>query len=412
MSMDVKMAWRNIWRNPRRTLLTVSAVAFACLLLIFMLSFQFGSYETMINAAVKIQTGHFQVQDARYQDKQNIRYTVEKPEAVAGVLDRTPGVTAYSFRTEAFSIVSSKNRTYGALVIGVAPERETAVSTLKSLIREGDYLSAGDTDKAMIGRLLARNLKVEIGDELTLLGQGRDGSVAAAVVTVKGIYSSGRDDFDRAGIHIPLRYFQDVYAMSGEVHRVVAVVDSLVRVSQISKQVQAGVDGLNAAHPLAVRDWSEIMPGLKQAISMDLVSGMVFWMLLIIVVAFSILNTFLMAIFERTREFGVMMAIGTAPSRLTKILLMESMFMTFTGMISGILLGVVVTLVVQAYGIDMGGASELLNQFGISGRMYPKLSLLSATIGPAMVFIITFLAALYPALKVRRLKPVEAMTHV
>jgi ABC-type lipoprotein release transport system permease subunit len=197
--------------------------------------------------------------------------------------------------------------------------------------------------------------------------------------------------------------------MSGQVHNVVAIVQSLDRVAEIKQQVQARVQTLETGNSLIVRDWSEIMPGLKQAISMDLVSGLIFWLLLIIVVAFSILNTFLMAVFERTREFGVMMAIGTAPSRLMKILLTESLFMTVVGMGAGIVLGIFVTLYFQTRGIDIGGAGELLNQYGITGRIYPKLSVLSTAIGPAMVFVITFLAALYPAVKVRRLNPVEAM---
>ena len=197
--------------------------------------------------------------------------------------------------------------------------------------------------------------------------------------------------------------------MSGEVHRVVALVDDLGDVAEVTRRVRSRLDRLDSGGSLAVLDWSEIMPGLKQAISMDLVSGLVFWLLLIIVVAFSILNTFLMALLERTREFGVMMAIGTAPKRLMKLVLMESMFITLVGIAAGILLGIGVTLVFQVQGIDLGGASELLQQYGISGRMYPKLSVLSTSIGPAMVFCITFLAALYPALKIRRLKPVEAM---
>ena len=153
------------------------------------------------------------------------------------------------------------------------------------------------------------------------------------------------------------------------------------------------------------------MPGLRQSIEMDLISGIIFYFLLL-VVAFSILNTFLMAIFERTREFGVMMAIGTTPGRLTRVLLIESMSLTAIGILAGIALGCVITVYFQIHGIDFTGASELLSQFGITGRMYPKLSLLSALSGPAAVLIITFFAALYPALKVRRMRPVEAMRAV
>ena len=220
MSIDVKMAWRNIWRNPRRTILTISAVAFASVLLVFMLSFQLGSYGTMINASVKIHTGHLQVQAKGYQDKKNMRLVVPDPSAVGNILDTTTGVAAYTFRANAFSLVSSRERTYGIIVIGIDPVMEARVSTIKKLIRRGSYLSEDDTNEALVGKLLARNLQVGPGDDLTVLGQGRDGSIAATVVKVKGIYSSGIDEFDRSSIHISLKNFQDVYSMQGAVHEV------------------------------------------------------------------------------------------------------------------------------------------------------------------------------------------------
>ena len=409
MSIDVKMAWRNIWRNPRRTMLTICAIAFASLLLVFMLSFQFGSYETMINTSVKIQTGHLQVQAEAYQEKKNIRLVVPHPAEIARVIDTIPAVEAYTFRGQAFSLISSNERTYGVAVTGIDPVAEAQVSRLKSLIREGAFLSKEDTHQALVGKLLARNLRVQLGDELTLIGQGRDGSIAATVVQVKGIFSSGISEFDRSAIQIPLQTFQDVYSMQGAVHEVVIIADALRNIAAIKTAIQAGLSSLKLKKPLTVIDWDELMPGLRQSIELDLVSGLIFYLLLVLVVAFSILNTFLMAIFERTREFGVLMAIGTTPGRLTKVLLIESMTLTFIGIIAGILIGSLITLYFQAHGIDISGASELLSQFGITGRMYPKLSWLSATSGPLAVLIITFFAALYPAIKVRMLRPVEAM---
>ena len=409
MSIDTKMAWRNIWRNPRRTVLTICAIAFASLLLVFMLSFQFGSYETMINTSVKIQTGHLQVQAAEYHEKKNMRYVVPQPSAVAAILDQTPHVQAYTFRGQAFSLISSAERTYGVVVTGIDPVREARVSRLKALIREGAFLSPGDTDQALIGKILAQNLRVKLGDELTVIGQGRDGSIAATVVRVKGVFSSGIGDFDRSAIHIPLPTFQEVYSMQQAVHEVVVIADALHNIDKIRGTLLTGLASLGAKKPLRVLDWDELMPGLRQSIEMDLISGLIFYLLLVLVVAFSILNTFLMAIFERTREFGVMMAIGTTPGRLTKVLLIESMTLTAIGIAAGILVGSLITLYFQSHGIDFSGASELLSQFGITGRMYPKLSLLSAISGPLGVLIITFFAALYPAIKVRRLQPVDAM---
>jgi putative ABC transport system permease protein len=412
LSIEAKMAWRNIWRNPRRTLLTLCAITFATVLLVFMLSFQFGSYETMINTSVKISTGHLQVQAEKYHEKKSIRFVISEPQAIAKILDHIPEVAAYSFRAQAFSLVSSKDRTYGVVVTGIEPQKEANVSRIKKLVYKGNYLSADGVNQALLGKLLAKNLRVTIGDELTLLGQGQDGSIGANVVRVKGIFSSGIDEFDRSTMEIPLATFQKTFSMDGAVHEVVVIGKSLSDVSRIKAKLKTALSALHKSKPLITLDWQELMPGLRQAIEMDLVSGLIFYGLLIIVVAFSILNTFLMAIFERTKEFGVMMAMGTTPRRLTKMLLIESMAMTLIGIIAGIGIGIGVTYYFQIHGIDFSGGSELLSQFGITGRMYPKLSLLSVSIGPFMVLFFTFIAALYPALKIRRLRPVEAMAAV
>jgi putative ABC transport system permease protein len=409
LSIDAKMAWRNIWRNTRRTILTISAIAFASLLLVFMLSFQFGSYETMINTSVKIHTGHLQIQAAEYRQKRNVRYVVSDLNKIAAVLENIPQIASYTYRAQTFSLISSAKRTYGALVTGIDPAGEAGVSRLKSLVRQGAYLSAEDTNQALVGSLLARNLHVKIGDELTILGQGRDGSIAATVVTVKGIFTSGIDDFDRSSLQIPLKTFQDVYAMPGMAHEVVIVAHSLSDVERIKRTIQKDLSSLSMNQRLVTLDWDELMPGLRQSIEMDLISGLIFYILLVLVVAFSILNTFLMAIFERTKEFGVLMAIGTTPGRLTKVLLIESMTMAAIGIAAGIFIGSLLTLYFQLHGIDISGSSELLSQFGITGRIYPKLSWISAVSGPTAVLIITFLAALYPALRVRKMKPVAAM---
>ena len=407
--MSYKMAWRNIWRNRRRTLLTIAAVAFASALLVFMLSFQFGSYDAMINASVRIHTGHLQVQAKGYHEDQRIQQVVEDPGAVGDILDRIPRVLAHTGRGRAFCLVSSEDRTYGVMVMGIEPVGEAQVTTMETLIREGAYLDGADTSQGLIGGFLAENLQVGVGDELTVLGQGKDGSIAATVITIKGIFRSGMADFDRRVVQIPLPYFQAVFAMDGSVHEVAVLGQTLGDIDAIAAQAARALPEPATGKKLAVLDWQSLMPGLAQGIAMDLVSGLIMYLVLILVVAFSILNTFLMAIFERTREFGVLMAIGTTPERLVRLMLAESAVMTLIGVAAGILLGTGVTVYFQAYGIDLAGASEILEHYGISGRIYPKLSWLSTFLGPAMVLVVTFPAALYPALKIRKLKPVEAM---
>jgi putative ABC transport system permease protein len=392
--------------------LTMAAIAFATLLLIFMLSWQFGSYDTMINAAVKVHTGHLQVQAEGYNEQRAMRLVVPDPAAVSRILDETPGVASYAARASAFSLVSSKERTYGVAVMGIDPEREAEVTTLKQLIRQGSYLSERDADHALVGELLAKNLRVGVGDELVLLGQGRDGSIAATVVRVKGIFSYGQDEFDRNVIYLPLPYFQEVYSMRGAVHEVAVLCISREAVPRIKQAVATGINKIDTKSTLVVLDWMELMPGLIQSIQIDLVSGLIMYVILIIVVAFSILNTFLMVIFERTREFGVFMAMGTTPGRLTRLLLLESTTLTMLGTVIGIIAGSLVTWYFQIHGIIISGTSEMMRQYGLPERIYPQLSALSIAVGAGLVLVITLVAALYPALKVRRLQPVEAMRAV
>lgn len=404
------MAWRNIWRNPRRSVLTMSAVAFATLLLVFMLSWQFGSYATMINASVKIHTGHLQVQAKGYQEDRDIRKVVPEPDAVGKILSRMETVDAYTFRAEAFSLVSSEDRTYGVLVTGIDPEKEAAVSTLEDTIRKGSYLAADDANQALVGTLLAENLRVAPGEEIVVLGQGRDGSIAATALTVKGVFNSGQDEFDRSVVHIPLHDFQEIYAMRGAVHAVVALCNDLEAVLPAKKEISRALGNIAEGRSLAVLGWKELVPGLLQAIKMDLIVGFIFYLILIVVVAFSILNTFLMAIFERKREFGVMMAMGTTPARLTRLLIYESAAMTVIGTAVGILAGSLLTAYFQAHGILIPGTEEIAREFGLPERIYPQLSMLSVAIGAGIVLLITLATASYPAFKVRRLKPLEALT--
>jgi ABC-type lipoprotein release transport system permease subunit len=364
----------------------------------------------MINSSVKIQTGHLQVQAEGYRDDRDIRRVVPEPEKISKIVEGIPRLAAYTFRSEAFALVSSKNRTYAAMLVGIDPPREARVSTLKNIIRKGAYLEAADSNRALVGSLLAKNLQVDVGDELVILGQGRDGSIAATVVRVKGVFNSGQDDFDRSVVHIPLGFFQETFFMRGDVNALVAVSQTLEAVPGIKTALRNRLKQLPFADELVVLDWKQLLPGLMQAIKMDLISGFIFYIILIVVVAFSILNTFLMAIFERTREFGVMMAIGARPGRLVKFILFESAGITLLGSVVGILAGCVVTWYFQIHGILIPGAEEMARQFGLPDRIYPHLSLLSVGIGAGIVLVITGLTALYPALRIRRLKPVEALS--
>ncbi len=407
--LDLRFAWRNLWRHGRRSVLTMLAIAFASAILVFSLSFQLGSYDQMVATMVRIEAGHLQVMAEGYNDKAEMRRVIADPAAVEATLVETGRIAHMARRADAFVLASSEDRTYGGLLVGIEPEREAMITTGGSNVVEGAYLRPQDGDVVLVGRLLAQNLKLRIGDELVVLGQGRDGSTAAAVLIVQGLVESGLDDLDRALLYMPLQAFDEVFAMEGAVHRVVALADDLDAVDPLTVDIDNALQELENPVPLNALSWSDLLPGIREGIELDFYSALITYAFLVIVVTFSILNTFLMAILERTREFGVMMAIGARPWALIRLVMLESTRMTVIGITIGTAIGTAVAIALQDVGIKIEGAEAVMEKFGMPERLYPVVSLESILPGPAIVLAATLVAAFYPALRLVWLKPVDAM---
>jgi ABC-type lipoprotein release transport system permease subunit len=403
------LAWRNLWRHRRRTWLTVGAMVFSNVLLVFLISLQLGSYQMMIDSTLGAFTGHIQVQQHEYLDQQRMRQSVPAAAELAAQLRQLEGVQAVAARAEAFALASSQERSFGILLTGVQPAYEPGVSTFPGLLAEGRYLEKSDAAEIVVGAVLARNLKVGLGDEVTFLGSGRDGSFAAAVATVVGILHSGIDEVDRSVAQLPLGYFQQVFAMGDAGHSVVIRVPKL---DQVDGMVEALRSQLASREDLAVLDWDALQPGLRQAITSDMASAWLMYSVLIVLVAFSVLNTQLMSVLERTREFGVMLALGVSPQRLARLIGVETLLMATLGLVLGILLGAILTAYLGHTGFTYPGMEALNSRFNLPARIYPPLSLLSLLWGPLLVFLGALLAAVYPALRLLSLQPVAAMRAV
>lgn len=404
---DILLSWRNVWRNPRRSVLTILAIAFASSILVFMFSFQLGTYEDMINASVKLSSGHMQVLAEDYNDKNKVRMVVKDVDRISNILRNNEHVKAVTKRGEAFVLAQGEERTRGVMLLGIDISSEGDVSAIDERIIEGGYIGSQGAGDVIVGSLLAERLKLKLGSEVTLLGQGRDGSVSAALMTVVGIFDTGFEDYDRNVMMMDYNEFDPLFYMDGSAHRIVVMADSSESIENITNDLNSSF----IMDDLEVLSWDELQPGLKQSIEMDLISGFVMYAILIIVVSFSILNTFLMAVFERTKEFGVLLSLGTSPARLIKVMLTESMFIAFVGLIFGIAAGAGVTLYYADVGISMQG-SELMKEYGLSGSLYPKLSAISVLLGPSVIALVTFFAALYPALRITKLKPSDAVRAV
>jgi ABC-type lipoprotein release transport system permease subunit len=257
-----------------------------------------------------------------------------------------------------------------------------------------------------MGKVLARNLNAGVGDELTFMGGGRDGSFAAAVVTIVGILESGNPDMDRSLAQVPLAFFQDTFAMGSAGHNVVILAPDLFQVAALKSRLEVL---LPAGGDLVALDWVELVPGLKQAIQADISSAMFMYLVLIVLVAFSVLNTQLMSVLERTKEFGIVMALGVSPGRLGRLVLLETTLMGLLGLVLGVLLGGALVFFFSIHGLTFPGLDEMAGQFNLPDRIYMQVTAVGLLFGPTVVLIASVLAALYPAARLRWLEPVDAM---
>jgi ABC-type lipoprotein release transport system permease subunit len=309
-------------------------------------------------------------------------------------------------RSAAFVLLSSEDRSYGVQLFGVDPAFEPKVSSIPGLVVEGKFPAGRDAQEIVIGDVLARNLKVGLGDEVTLLGSGRDGSFAAAVATVVGIFKSGVADIDRSIAELPIGFFNDVFYMEDAAHSVVVLAPALSVVDSYVTDIEAL---LPAGEPLVVHDWEALQPGLKQAIQADISSAFFMYGVLVILVAFSVMNTQLMSVLERTHEFGVVMSLGLTPGRLGRLVILETALMGFAGLLLGALVGGLITLWFNQNGFSYPGMDQMAASFNLPSRFYPEVTLYGLFLGPTVVFAGSILAAVYPALRLHWLRPVEAM---
>lgn len=406
MGIILRLAWRNLWRHARRTWLTISAIAFSAMLLVFMITLQLGAYDMILDISLRVFTGEMQVQREGYLDKPQMRLSIPQAASLARDLRSATGLEAIGARAQGFALISSGVRSYGVPVLGVEPEREQLLSTIPKVMKEGRYLKRMDAQELVLGSTLARNLKIKLGDELTLLGAGRDGSVAATVLPVVGIFETSNPFIDRQVVQMPLATFQETFSMGSDAHLIAISGPGLRQIEDTAARVQRH---LPKDQDLVLLDWERLIPGLKQLIQADMVQNWATYITLIIVVTFSIMNTFIMAVLERTREFGVMLALGATPLRIGMLLIIESTLLAFIGLVIGVLLGGAIAVYLNVHGFTFPGLKELHAQFGLPGVIHPKLSFVSFALGPSVIFVFTLLASLYPALRIRKLQPIAAI---
>jgi putative ABC transport system permease protein len=404
--LNARIAWRNLWRNPLRTWLTALGIAFAVLLIVAAFSMQGGAMRAMADNATRLMSGHLQIQNPAYEDDPSLQNTVPDATAVARALTQVRDVTAVAQRAVGFALVSVGERSYGAQVMGVDPAEEPSVSSIPTMLVEGRYIE-GPTD-AVVGAAMARNLGAALGDEIVVLGSKLDGGVAALSLSIVGVVQTGSAELDRALVQVQLAAFQDEFGLGDQAHMIVARVRDFERAPAMVPRIESAIAPL-ATGSLAV-PWQKLMPDVAQTIVLKRAGALLMLGLVALLVTFSIFNSFMMSVFERTREFGMLLAIGMRPGGIVVELQVEAALLALLGSAIGVALGGALMGILQHVGIPLGEAvGELARRFHLPDRVYPAIDVSALLLGPLLMLAATQLAALIPALKIRVLNPVDAL---
>jgi ABC-type lipoprotein release transport system permease subunit len=400
--MFVKLAWRNLWRNKRRTIISISSVAFAVLFSAVISSFQKGTWDHMIDNVVRYYLGYIQVHQKGFWDDKTLENTMALEDIPAEALN-DPNIIP---RIESFALASSGDITKGVLVIGVDPERERSLSSLDERVVEGRYLNAGDQG-VMLAEGLAEHLKLKLGDTLILISQGYQGQNAAGAYPIEAIIKFGAPDLNKQLVVMPLSLAQYFYG-TGE--RYTSLVVNLPNGRDDLEEALTRMKKTFPEDRFEVMDYRDLMPELIEAQKLDTAGAkLILWVLYALIGA-GLFGTILMMTRERTYEFGVMLAIGTHRSTLGAMLWFESVLIGLVGAGAGILLSWPIVWRLYSTPIQLSGKmAEAYEQFGIEPIMKAACEFGIFFAQAEVIFIISSILSLYSVWYVMKLVPVRAM---
>jgi len=407
-----RIAWRNIWRNRRRTLLTALAIAFGIGLIVITRGLQAGSYAQMIDVAVRRSPGHIQVHAQGYWEKKDLAHTFPIAAVDTAGIAHIPGVAHVSPKlvVDALASVGEENST-GAQVVGVIPSLERAMTVFgdSGIMEPGRFLTDGDTMGAVIGTTMARNLHARVGDELVLFTQARDGSVAAALVHVRGIFHVGELDMDGYLVMANLALMQNILVAPGRASIIALTVKDVRDVDRVRAEIEGLLATRGGSARWQVMTYRRLMPDIMQSIAFDHASGIIFLILLLVVIAFGILDTILMSVMERFHEFGVMMALGMRGRAIAAMVFVEGLLLAVIGLAVGNAIGWAANAWWQQHPTPLGGAAEAMESVGFHPELIALPDLGQQATWSVVVLCMTLAVALWPAVVAARFRPVEAI---
>ena len=400
--MLVKLAWRNIFRNKKRSLISISSVTFAVICAIFMRSLQFGAYDNMIENVVGSYMGYIQIHQKRYWNDKSIdeAFQLSDIDKIEGLDD----ITIVSPRIEGFALASYQNAAIPSLVLGLDATAEDEQIKLSSKVIKGEYLSPS-VQGVMIGKSLAVLLGIQIGDTLALVGQGYHGSIAAGTFAIQGILDLKTPELNKRTIIINFNLAQDFFGMAD-----VATTAVVGLANNDWRTMQSELSTVLDSNKLEVLNWQEMMPEMVQLIQADRAGGTVVLIILYLIIAFGLFGTVLMLQEERTFEYGVLIAIGMPRNTVFYIGLIETFIMSVLGVLVGALLSIPIVFYFHYNPIVLGGeVQKIAERFGFEAVLPTSIDPSIILSHAAIIFGLVLLVNTYSYYKIHKLQPVKAM---
>lgn len=406
--MLLKLAWRNIFRNKRRSLLTLAAIVFATFCAIALRGIQKGTFALNIKTSVEMFSGYMQIQRKGYLDTPSLNSSFVVNNKMTSILKNTKGVKAYSPRIYANGLISFKDESRGVNILGIEPGSEKNVTTFVNNIDKGKFFSSDSSNNIVLGEKLLDNLNAKVGDEIILLAQGYDGALGNQKYKIVGTVKLGVQELESSIVFMGIKSAQSLLAMGNKINVVAIKADNIDNLNTIKNSLAKKINNKD----ISVLTWNQVSPEMANILQFSNVRGILFSGLLIVIVAFGILDTVLMSVTERFREFGVILAIGMKQKKLMHIIYIEALLLTLIGLFLGNIFGYALNSYLIFHPIIFGGE---LKQFYASYHFLPKaISSVKFSIFTNVslaVFIISIVSCVYPAYKAYKLEPLKGIRY-
>lgn len=404
--MLLKLAWRNLWRNKRRSLIIQGSVIVGVVSIIFLDSMMNGMLYQMIFNQISSNVAHIQIHKKGFYDNKTVQNFLPDYQGVEEKLKHNADIKFYSKKVFTFGLLSSARNSSGVFINGIIPGEEKNISLISASIIEGNYLT-GSSNEIVIGKGLADKLDVELGDKVVAMTNTPEGNVGSNLFRITGIYKTFSPEFDKAYIYIPIKDAQSMMEIGNNIYEFSLIVNDYNSAQIISDKIEQQLDDR-----YEVLSYKEMLPLLIITLDLYKQSAVIITFIVSLALIFGIINTMLMAVFERIKEFGVLMSIGMKNSKLFSMIILEAFILGVIGTVVGFVIAMVLYLLVSNTGIDFSVFSESLASYGIGSVIYPVLLIENIINTIIIIPLVSVLGACYPAYKAIKLQPVYALRYV